>query len=489
MTKLKLVFAALLTLLVTVTGGKVFAEDVSYTLTLNETTTGHTYEAYQIFTGDLSGDTLSNITWGSGVNTAGQTALGDATTQADSLDATGDDSITAQIFAQKVSQYLGTSSASVESTSGTTIITGLTAGYYLVKDADSSQSGENSSYTRFILEVVKDTTATLKADVPTVEKKVIDTNDTTGITSDWQDSADYDINDAVPFQLTATLPSNYDAYAEYYLEFKDTLSAGLTFNNDAKVYLVNGATETEITSNFTIANNGSSYKINNLKVVSGVTSSSKIVVRYTATLNSNAVIGSVGNPNTVNLVYSNNPNYTGAGENSPKGETPKDTVIIFTYQVIVNKVDNNNVALAGAGFTLYKKDVNGAYQVVEVITAGSATTFTFRGLDDGDYKLSETTTPSGYNTMTDVEFTVTADHDILSDSPALTSLSGNVKNGDLAFTSNLEDGSLVTTVVNKKGSVLPSTGSTGTRALYLVGVVLILSAAVLFVTKKRMNTK
>ena len=151
MTKLKLVFAALLTLLVTVTGGKVFAEDVSYTLTLNETTTGHTYEAYQIFTGDLSGDTLSNITWGSGVNTAGQTALGDATTQADSLDATGDDSITAQIFAQKVSQYLGTSSASVESTSGTTIITGLTTGYDLVEDADSSQSGENSSYTRFIL--------------------------------------------------------------------------------------------------------------------------------------------------------------------------------------------------------------------------------------------------------------------------------------------------------------------------------------------------
>jgi fimbrial isopeptide formation D2 family protein/LPXTG-motif cell wall-anchored protein len=339
------------------------------------------------------------------------------------------------------------------------------------------------------LKVVGDATAELKSDVPSVVKKVQDTNDTTGETSDWQDSADYDVNDSVPFQLTATLPSNLDDYTEYYLELSDTLSSGLTYNKDAKVYLVNDDEKTDVTSSFTIADDGSSFKINNLKSLDGVTSSTKVVVEYTATLNENAVIGSEGNPNTVKLIYSNNPNYTGSGETSPTGETPEDTVIVFTYKVVVNKVDQNGDALKGAAFTLYKKDSSGNWNEVETISAGDTTTFTFSGLDDGDYKLSETTTPNGYNTISDVEFTVTADHDVESDSPALNSLSGDVTTGELTFTSNTTDGSLTTDVVNKKGSVLPSTGGMGTTILYVVGTILVLVAGILLVTKKRMDAK
>lgn len=383
---------------------------------------------------------------------------------------------------------LGTATASASSTASTTTISGLAAGYYLIKDKDDSQSGENSSYTRFILKVVGDSTAKLKNDVPSVEKKVKDTNDTTGETTDWQDSADYDINDSVPFRLTATLPTNFADYDEYYLELSDTLSSGLTYNKDAKVYLVNGSDKTDATSSFTIADDGSSFKINNLKSLDNVTSSTKIVVEYTATLNENAVIGSAGNPNTVKLIYSNNPNYTGDGETSPHGETPEDTVIVFTYKVVVNKVDQNNKALPGAGFTLYKK-VNGEWTTVKTISAGDTTTFTFSGLDDGDYKLSETTTPNGYNTISDVKFTVTADHDIESDSPALNSLSGVVTTGELTFTPSTPDDSLTTDVVNKKGSVLPSTGGMGTTILYVVGTVLVLAAGILLVTKKRMDAK
>lgn len=498
MKKLKLIFATLLSVLFAFTGGKAFADDSTYTLTLDGTTTGHTYEVYQIFAGDVSSDgtTLSNITWGSGVNAFTFNGSSDAATIAENL-GTGKDTDTAKSFATTAAANLGTATATVSSTASTTTISGLAAGYYLVKDADNSQSGENSSYTRFILKVVGDATAKLKSDVPSVEKKVKDTNDTAGTTTDWQDSADYDINDSVPFQLTATLPSNLGDYTEYYLELSDTLSSGLTYNKDAKVYLVNDDEKTDVTSSFTIADDGSSFKINNLKSLDGVTSSTKVVVEYTATLNENAVIGSEGNPNTVKLIYSNNPNYTGSGETSPTGETPEDTVIVFTYKVVVNKVDQNSKALAGAAFTLSKK-VNGEWTTVKTISVDEATAaensdvkniFTFSGLDDGDYKLSETTTPNGYNTISDVEFTVTVDHDVESDSPALNSLSGDVTTGELTFTSNTTDGSLTTDVVNKKGSVLPSTGGMGTTILYVVGTILVLAAGILLVTKKRMDAK
>ena len=478
MKKFKLVFATLLAALFTFTGGKALAYDITV-----ENGGSGTYESYQIFTGTLSedGTTLSNIKWGNGITTAGQTALQEkygVSSAAELAEVLGADDFTAsqaEEFAKAAGQYLQNAGG----------LTGLAAGYYLVQNASV---GDNEAYTNYILQVVKDVTVEPKTSVPSVEKKVKDTNDSTGETTDWQDSADYDINDSVPFQLTATLPDNLASYDEYYLELSDTLSSGLTYNKDAKVYLVNGSEKTDVTSSFTIADDGSSFKINNLKSLDNVTSSTKIVVEYTATLNENAVIGSAGNPNTVKLIYSNNPNYTGDGETSPHGETPEDTVIVFTYKVVVNKVDQKNKALPGAGFTLYKK-VNGKWTTVKTISAGDTTTFTFSGLDDGDYKLSETTTPNGYNTISDVEFTVTADHDIESDSPALNSLSGVVTTGELTFTPSTTDDSLTTDVVNKKGSVLPSTGGMGTTILYVVGTVLVLAAGILLVTKKRMDAK
>ena len=226
-------------------------------------------------------------------------------------------------------------------------------------------------------------------------------------------------------------------------------------------------------------------------------------MEYTATLNTNAVIGSDGNPNEVYLEYSNNPNWTpGEGEgpkDSPTGDTPKDTVIVFTYKTIINKVDGKGNALAGAEFTLEKKILgdnpdteeveNEYWKAIAVVKNDEGTTFTFSGLDDGNYRLTETVTPNGYNTIDDIYFTITAEHDVLSDNPALTSLSGSVTTGEVTFTSDTTDGSLSTNVVNKAGSTLPETGGIGTTIFYILGSVLLVGAAILLITKKRMSAE
>ena len=227
-----------------------------------------------------------------------------------------------------------------------------------------------------------------------------------------------------------------------------------------------------------------------MKAVANITKDdNKVVVEYNAELNSNAVLGSAGNPNSVELTYSNNPNDTGDGTSKPAntGKTPKDTVKVFTYQTIINKLNENKEALKGAGFTLSKKDKDGNWNTVKALAAGEATTFEFKGLDAGNYKLEESTTPDGYNTIKPIEFTINATYDTDSADPQLTKLSGDVTSGVAEFDANKADGSLKADIVNRKGSLLPSTGGMGTTILYVIGSILVLVAAVLLITKKRMD--
>lgn len=468
------------------------AKGETYSITINNSAEGHTYEAYQIFTGDLSTNeadakVLSNIVWGSGVSEAGKTALGDAAAKAETLKTEAD----AKAFAKEVAPYLTTAAGSASTvTDGNYVISGLAAGYYLVKDQDGSLTGDNDSYTEYIIKVVSDTTATPKSDKPKVEKKVKDTNDSTGVTSDWQDSADYDIGDSVPFQLKATLADNVSSYTTYKVVFHDTLSKGLTYNNDAKVYI--GGEET---NGFTITPTSNDDGTTTLTVscddvkALGAGNSSVITVEYTATLNNSAVLGSAGNPNEVYLEYSNNPNKSGAGNNET-GNTPEDVVIVFTYKTIINKVDGEGQPLTGAEFTLEKyNNETGIWEAIAVVKSDNGTTFTFSGLDDGKYRLTETKTPAGYNTIEPIEFTITAEHDVLSDNPALTSLSGDATPGEITFTSSTTEGSLSADVVNKAGSTLPETGGMGTTIFYILGGLLVLFAVVLLVSKKRMSSE
>lgn len=306
----------------------------------------HTYSVYQILTGTYGANgALGNVQAGTDFKEAN--AAGDqgkdltAAEAAEKLAKIGstesDQTKLAEIlkFAKLTTQYGPDLTADAP-------LTNVPAGYYLAKDKDGSVTG-NDAQTLYIVKVVGNeaVTITRKADKPTLEKKVKDVNDSTGDKTNWQDSADYDVNDEVPFQLTATLPTNeadFAAYKTYKLVFHDQQSAGLTFNKKSVVvkygdktlgagsYTVTENPEDKDTFDITIADAKAvkDAEDNAITVAAG----GKFTVEYTSTLNENAVIGSTGNPNEASLEFSNNPNVGGEGET---GKTTTDKVIVFTY--------------------------------------------------------------------------------------------------------------------------------------------------------------
>lgn len=474
-----------------------------YQITVPESDT-HTYNAYQIFKGDLNdaGTVLSNITDGSDFkadNAAGTDGANLTAAQAAEKIATGtyaDD--TARLKAIQAFANLTTVYGSVSKDAPLS----AEPGYYLFKDKDST-AGKDDAATLFIVKVVGNQEIERKADQPSVEKKVQDTNDSDETTSDWQDSADYDVNDKVPFQLTATLPTDatdFAAYKTYKLVFHDSQSAGLTFNNDIIVkYGDTVVSSDSYTVDTTDLNEGETFRvtINDVKTVKdmdgrpiAVVAGGKFTVAYSSTLNSNSVIGSAGNPNKVSLEYSNNPNVGGEGET---GKTPEDTVIVFTYQLDVNKTFNGTVNDNDLPeFTLYKKvGTSDGYtkevaKVKVVKNSDGKYVASFPRVDDGLYKLVETKVPDGFNKADDTYLEIKATHDETAESPALKNLTITVKNveteGDTAT------GTVATSVVNKKGSNLPSTGGMGTVLLYVAGIaVFVLAGATLVMALRRRN--
>lgn len=465
-----------------------------YTITAPATT--HIYEIYQIFTGDYDPSQpsmLANIKWGkNGTGTAGdavaQTVLEDLSKVSSSA------SYKAKL--DVIEKYVTLTSPVATITNGSSVE--VVGGYYLIKDQDGSLSG-SEPYTTYLVSVVGNVTIKPKSnDVPEFEKKLKDTNDSTGDVSGWQDSADYDIGDYIPFRLQGTVPEDYDSYKTYYYAFHDKEEAGLTFDpSSVEVHLgdENGAI---ISDNYykvatktsgTLSDTECTFEIvfDDLKNIPSVTANSTITVTYKSRLNENAVLGKQGNVNTAKLEYSNNPRGNGTGT------TPWDNVIVFTYKVVVNKVDQDNNPLVGAQFTLTKKTKNGTDVVKTMTIDSSETQFTLSGLDDGIYTLTETVTPAHYNTISPITFTVNADHTITWEADprntVLTSLSGNTASGEITFTHNETDGSLTTDVVNNIGTTLPGTGGIGTTIFYVIGGGLMVAAAILLITKKRMENR
>lgn len=485
MKKLKKLFAILIAMVaVLAMGTTVFAADI----TINGGAEGSEYAAYKLLNATDGGegkiaytvnekyaDALQEVT--------GKEAEQDIVAYIADLDAEGIRQFADSVYAKVAEQ-------DADYTTATDEFAGIDQGYYLIVETKTGDDGD--TYSLVMLDTAgKDAvTVTTKEEVPSLEKKVKETNDSTGNVTDWQDGADYDIGDAVPFKLTGTLPVNtYANYKTYYYSFKDTLSAGLTLDETSIVVKVDDTVLDA--SNYTVVVNGSSFEIQfeDLKQIAAVNGNSVITAEYNAVLNENAVIGVEGNPNVATLEYSNNPYGEGTGE------TPEDKVVVFTYEVTANKVDGDGNALEGAGFTLYKWDAaTSAYVAVDDEITG-VTRFEFTGVDAGQYKLVETTVPDGYNKAEDLIFTVEAVYDTESDDPQLTDLTvkdenGTVISGDtLTFTAVLASGTVTTDVVNQSGVELPSTGGIGTKIFYTVGAILMIAAAVLLITRKRSTSK
>ncbi len=359
---------------VAATGVVAYADDITntnessstYTLTLkNSGATEHKFEVYQIFSGRLDTvndkKTLSDINWGSGVNVDSDfvktfTSAEDA---ANSIKTTAN----AETFADNINSSLTNKSAEITIAAGASKDVTVSAGYYLVKDADNSQTGDKSAYTLYLLQIVGNAEATTKLDVPSSLKKVKENSTNTvnasGTETDsrisdfalgvqYNDIADYSIGEAIPYELVGTLPSNYEKYTTYKYEFVDTMSKGLTLNESSVKVLFKSkkddTKETDITSTATKTVTTSNETGKTTLTVSftdlktaypNADKDSVIIVRYDAKLNENAVIGLDGNENTFHLVYSNNPNQGGEGKT---GETPEDKNIVFTYELDNTKI-------------------------------------------------------------------------------------------------------------------------------------------------------
>lgn len=382
-------------------------------------------------------------------------------------------------------------------------------GYYLLVET-ALGTDPADTYSLAMLDTVgKDTiTVVTKESTPTVDKEVKEVNDSTGV-SHWQEHADHDIGDTVEFRITGTVSGRYDNYKTYYYSFADTMSTGLTFNETSVVVTIDGVVVTDYFKLDTNPSTGETFTLTaDLKYVDEqvadlvITHNSSVVVTYTAILNENAVSGTAGNTNEIVLKYETNPYYDGTGEPEEPGETPKDINIVFTFDSIVNKVDASGNALEGAGFTLYKYDqsVEGTDKWVTVGTEiKDVTTFRFYGLDVGKYKLVETSIPEGYNKADDIEFEIVAIYDNTKDPVTLTGLDVVDVDGDslvnptekatATFSATLSSGEVSTNVVNNTGSELPETGGMGTTLFYVIGGLMVLGAAVLLVTKKRMTAE
>lgn len=377
----------------------------NYSITINNDQAGHTYQAYQIFSGTVSNDDqqngeaagpmLGDIDWSDNIqDTTGliQALINSDIAAFDGLNA--DTSTAADVaqalvvaadaaaFADIVVDYLADEPTGYTDThvdNARYVIDGLPAGYYLVKDAAAPEGGTATDY---IVQVLGNVTMDPKdTDIPTLEKKVVEDRkyqQDGGYGATFNDVADYDIGDRVQFKLISSIP-DMTAYDTYTYVFHDTLPKGLTLDPDSfDVYVAynkndNPALEgwTELGAEYyTIEptdteNGGGSFTVtfNDLKTVPNTTDGDHkyIYVSYYTTLNTNAEIGLDGNVNSAYLEFSNDPN-----DETSTGETAEDTVIVFTYGLDGTKVDGEDgtTRLEGAQFVLLSSGKTQAAAVV-----------------------------------------------------------------------------------------------------------------------------
>lgn len=391
-------------------------------------------------------------------------------------------------------------------------------GYYLfVSDGLTDPTKPNTGTSPIFAIVGGDpVVVTEKTSIPTVVKKIKDDKPS----SNWADKADSQMGQKVHYQLKGTVADNVATFGTYYYEFHDELSAGLTADaSSVKVTVYADDSDTHgteiklpadaVSYNQDGTNNLLTVKFSNLKAVTAegtnapveITASSKVVVTYTASLDSSKVVnvGGDGNPNSVKLIYSNNPMGDG------KGESVRDTVRDYTYALRLVKEDaaDENTKLDGVKFTIKATDpddtsskdkyVNDKGNLVDTpfeFETKNDGVIEVKGLDAGTYTVKETHTLGGYNTLPDFTFKIsTAEGDLAKpegESSNTLTVSVTKDTSSLVKEATVNGGVVNLTVQNKKGSGLPLTGLNGVTFTWIAGgAVLCIGVAHLIRSRKQ----
>ena len=370
----------------------------------------------------------------------------------------------------------------------TATFTGLDYGYYVVAVPGATLADAKGQYAALVRVHSTTVSVDIKGDLPTVDKKV-------QVNGTGKDATDAKIGDTLTFTLTSTIP-DMSAYSTYTFNFKDTLSKGLTFEQVKSVKV--GDTTLIADTDYTVTpptapDNTLTVAMNDFKNKQQANAGKKITVTYTATLNKDAVVGGAGNVNSATIQYSNNPSTNGTGESEPS------KVRVFTYGFTVDKYTGKNyddtaTRLAGAEFTLAHKGgtaisfvkvadsatQNAVYRVAKADEAGATTTITtpangkveFRGLENGEYTLTETKAPAGYNKLASaIGVKVYGQNNGTDTTHATVTITYNNDNNGSDYNQTASNG--VIPVQNKSGVTLPGTGGMGTIAFTVIGVLVI----------------
>lgn len=403
-------------------------------------------------------------------------------------------------FAAKASNWAQTNNITADATATvsknaatdgkyTATFTNLDYGYYVVAVPGATVADTNSQYAALVRVHSTSVDAEIKGALPTVDKKV-------QVNGTGKDATDAKIGDTLTFTLTSTIP-DMSAYNTYTFNFKDTLSKGLTFGQvtSVKVGDTTLTKDTDYTVTTAPADSGKTLltvAMKDFKTKQQANAGKKITVTYAATLNKDAVVGGAGNVNSATIQYSNNPSTNGTGESEPS------KVRVFTYGFTVDKYTGKNyddtaTRLAGAEFTLAHKGgtaisfvkvadsatQNAVYRVAKADEAGATTTITtpangkvdFRGLENGEYTLTETKAPAGYNKLASAIGVKVDGQNNGTDTTHATVVIKYDNNNGSVYDQTASNG--VIPVQNKPGVVLPGTGGMGTIAFTVIGVLVI----------------
>ena len=404
-------------------------------------------------------------------------------------------------------------------------------GYYLFVSDGLTDTTKPNTGTSPIFAIVggNPVTVTEKTSIPTVDKQILDDTASTDVAnakeSNWKNSGDAWIGQDIDYRLTGHVADNIASYDTYYYEFQDTLSKGLKVVKnpdgtlkDLCVYIVNNGTKNEVkfnkdngydvavTDDATTGTELLKISFDNLKAVQStkgtpisVDAASTVVVTYKAQLTSDVEYKAVGTTNEVKLVYSNNP-MTG-----DRGTSESDKVTDYVFGLDVTKTDpkNTNAKLvAGFKVKMIKEGDKAVADGGQWLTAdGGLTTEVNKagefkteannkvfipGLVEGTYEISETTTPSGYNTIAPFQITVKPTYDTAGNLTGLTvSDTSNMVDSEKTNVS-IDSTKIPVTIQNKKGSGLPLTGLNGVTFTWIVGgAVLCIGVAHLIRSRKQ----